>query len=290
MKNVFERDTLQPLSEKAKSLEKGEIYEHYKGLRYKLMSVGRHSESLEEVVVYQALYGDRDIWVRPLEMFLEHIDLDGKRISRFKQVRSDEGPRNHIALYLAGNIQKGHEKESQVFWTNEDREIIQNGLAPSQVSFLNPALRTDDLSDQKSVFGRDMTQVFCASVVFVDARERRGLGVGAEMMWAKMNRIPVLILAPQNSHYHKEEVTLLGVTVKNWMHPFVESLSDAIVEDLQQGIEWLKNFQLGKYKIKGPEFIHEAMNHYQKTQFPSDLPMREIFEKNPKLKEKILHN
>ncbi len=283
-------ELLQPLSEKGKSLEKGGIYEHYKGLLYKLISVGRHSESLEEVVVYQALYGNRDIWVRPLEKFLEHVDLDGKKVSRFKQAADDKEPLNHIALYLAGNIQKGHEKKSQVFWTNEDQEVIQKGLAPNNVSFLNPALRSDDLSDQKSVFGRDMTQVFCANVVFIDARERRGLGVGAEMMWAKINHLPVLTLAPQNSHYHKETATLLGVTVKNWMHPFVESLSDAVVEDLRQGVEWLKDFLLGKYQIKGPEFIHEAMKYYQTTQFPIDHPMHEIFEKNPQLQERILQS
>lgn len=194
----------------------------------------------------------------------------------------------HLAIYLAGNIQKGHEKGSQIFWTDADREIIQKGLAPAVVSFLNPALRTDDLSDQKSVFGRDMTQVFCANAVFVDARERRGLGVGAEMMWAKVNRIPVLTLAPGNSHYHKDEVTLLGVTVQHWVHPFVESLSDAVVGDLEEGVEWLKNLLLGKLEIKGAESIRDAMDHYQQTQFLQDVPMRELFEKNPSLREKVI--
>lgn len=192
----------------------------------------------------------------------------------------------HLAIYLAGNIQKGHEKESQVFWSDDDREIIRQGLAPAIVSFLNPALRTDDLSDQKSVFGRDMTQVYWANVVFVDVRERRGLGVGAEMMWAKMNGIPVLTLAPQNSHYFKDEVTLLGVTVQNWVHPFVESLSDAIVENVEEGVVWLRDFLQSKVEIKGPEFIHGAMAHYQSEQFPRDLPMQELFRQNPNLKKK----
>lgn len=281
------QELLQPISEKGKSLKKGNIYQHYKGFLYKLLSVGRHSESLEEVVVYQALYGDRDIWVRPLEMFLEHVDLEDQKVPRFKRLAKNTKPLTSIALYLAGNIQKGHEQESQIFWTNEDREILQKGLAPNQVVFLNPALRADDLSDQKGAFGRDMTQVFCANVVFVDARERRGLGVGAEMMWAKMHHLPVLTLAPKNSHYHQEELSVLGVTIKPWIHPFVESLSDAVVEDLQQGIAWLKGFLLGKRPIKGPEFIHETMKHYQTTQFPSDHPMREIFEEYPALQEKM---
>ena len=102
-----------------------------------------------------------------------------------------------------------------------------------------------------------------------------------------MNHIPVLTLAPKNSHYHKEEVTLLGVTVQNWMHPFVESLSDAVVEDVEEGVEWLKAFLAGKCTIKGPDSIRAAMDHYQNTQFSNDLPMREIFEKHPELHAKM---
>lgn len=281
-----QNDVLQPLSEAAKALKEGSIYEHYKGMRYRLLSVGRHSETLEEVVIYRALYGDKDVWVRPLEMFLETITKEGQEVPRFNKIEKSTKT-NQIALYLAGNIQKNHENESRVFWTNEDRKMIEQGLNPCSVSFLNPALRTDDLSDQKSVFGRDMTQVFCADVIFVDARERRGLGVGAEMMWAKMNRIPVLTLAPKNSHYHKEEVTLLGVTVQNWMHPFVESLSDEVVEDVEEGVEWLKAFLEEKCTIKGPDSIRAAMDHYQNTQLSNDLPMREIFEKHPELQAKM---
>lgn len=68
----------------AQSIIVGSIYEHYKGLRYKVLGVARHSESLEELIVYQALYGDNDIWVRPLGMFLENVKVDGKALPRFK--------------------------------------------------------------------------------------------------------------------------------------------------------------------------------------------------------------
>lgn len=74
---------LKPLSKKAKSLRLGK-YEHYKGNKYKVLSVARHSETLEELVVYQALYGERGIWVRPLGMFLEKVKVNNKLIPRFK--------------------------------------------------------------------------------------------------------------------------------------------------------------------------------------------------------------
>ncbi len=67
----------------AKTIIIGSIYEHYKGRRYKILAVGRHSETLEELVVYQALYGEGDVWVRPLTMFLENI---GDSQPRFKML------------------------------------------------------------------------------------------------------------------------------------------------------------------------------------------------------------
>lgn len=59
-------------------------YKHYKGKRYEVIGIGRHSETLEEMVVYRALYGNHDLWVRPIRMFLEKIEVNGKKISRFK--------------------------------------------------------------------------------------------------------------------------------------------------------------------------------------------------------------
>lgn len=61
-------------------------YRHYKGNEYEVIGVAKHSETLEEIVVYQALYGDKQIWVRPLKMFLEEVELDGKKIPRFSRI------------------------------------------------------------------------------------------------------------------------------------------------------------------------------------------------------------
>ncbi len=65
------------------SLKLGE-YGHYKGKRYRVIGVAQHSETLEELVVYQKLYDDRGLWVRPLKMFLEDVEVEGKKVPRFK--------------------------------------------------------------------------------------------------------------------------------------------------------------------------------------------------------------
>ena len=62
------------------------LYEHYKGNKYKVIGVAKHSETLEEMVVYQAQYGDFGIWVRPKEMFFEDVEVDGQIIPRFKKI------------------------------------------------------------------------------------------------------------------------------------------------------------------------------------------------------------
>lgn len=76
-----------PLSPLAKTIVRNSLYEHYKGLRYKVLSVARHSETFEELVVYQALYGEEGIWARPLAMFLENVTIDGKLQPRFKFIQ-----------------------------------------------------------------------------------------------------------------------------------------------------------------------------------------------------------
>ena len=70
-------------SEEARSIRIGSEWVHYKGKHYKVLAVARHSETLEELIVYQALYGDRGVWVRPLKMFLETISDNGVRKARF---------------------------------------------------------------------------------------------------------------------------------------------------------------------------------------------------------------
>lgn len=65
------------------------LYEHYKGPQYRVFAVARHSETEEEVVFYQALYGDYGFWVRPLSMFQESVEVDGEQVPRFALVQAE---------------------------------------------------------------------------------------------------------------------------------------------------------------------------------------------------------
>jgi hypothetical protein len=61
-------------------------YRHFKGNEYEVLHVAKHSETGEDLVVYRALYGEHGVWVRPLAMFIEEIERDGRRVRRFEYV------------------------------------------------------------------------------------------------------------------------------------------------------------------------------------------------------------
>lgn len=66
-------------------IKKGK-YRHFKGDEYEVLFVGKHSETLEEYVVYRALYGEREVWVRPATMWNETLTRDGKSFLRFTYI------------------------------------------------------------------------------------------------------------------------------------------------------------------------------------------------------------
>mgnify|MGYP003463372052 CR=1 FL=1 len=63
-------------------------YRHYKGGEYEVQGIATHSETGEQLVVYTPLYGSRGLWVRPLSMFLETVDHEGKELPRFSYLGS----------------------------------------------------------------------------------------------------------------------------------------------------------------------------------------------------------
>ncbi len=71
------------------ALKKG-IYRHFKGNEYELVGIAKHSETLENFVVYKALYGERGIWVRPFALFIEEIERDGYKGPRFAWIRNEQ--------------------------------------------------------------------------------------------------------------------------------------------------------------------------------------------------------
>lgn len=72
--------------ENTRIIKENTKYKHFKGMEYLVLHLGKHSETLEDMVVYKALYGEYGIWVRPLSMFLEQVERDGKTFNRFDEI------------------------------------------------------------------------------------------------------------------------------------------------------------------------------------------------------------
>ena len=69
-------------------------YRHYKNKDYTVLGIAKHSETQEELVVYRQEYGDRGLWVRPKQMFLETVEVGGKMIPRFQYIGAAEDREN----------------------------------------------------------------------------------------------------------------------------------------------------------------------------------------------------
>ncbi|MDE6583507.1 MAG: DUF1653 domain-containing protein [Clostridia bacterium] len=67
------------------AVEVGAIYKHYKGNCYKVIAIAKHSETLEDLVVYQALYDEGLVWVRPISMWNETVEINGQKVLRFSK-------------------------------------------------------------------------------------------------------------------------------------------------------------------------------------------------------------
>ncbi len=76
------------MSERKTEIQPGR-YRHYKGRDYQVIDIATHSETEEKLVVYRCLYGDRSLWVRPLAMFRETVEVAGEQVPRFMFVSED---------------------------------------------------------------------------------------------------------------------------------------------------------------------------------------------------------
>lgn len=65
----------------------GQKYKHFKGNEYLVLHLAKHSETEQDMVVYQALYGERGIWVRPISMFEEKVEMNGEMVNRFEEIK-----------------------------------------------------------------------------------------------------------------------------------------------------------------------------------------------------------
>lgn len=140
-------------------------------------------------------------------------------------------PLKKIHIFLSGSVHKGSEdkRESNFFWSHKDEYILKEGITLAEVIILNPNTITIPKWEFKDRYISDLEMVLKSDVMIVDARTKKGIGVGAEMMIAHYETIPVYSIATPESHYRKE-ISITESKQIEWIHPFVFGLSHSIHE------------------------------------------------------------
>jgi len=185
----------------------------------------------------------------------------------------------NIKIYCSGSIHKGSGDSKKLAWTDVERGQVQSGASPGYITFLNPDDPSPDLSDTMANFGRDLYQVHLADAVVVDGRERRGIGIGIEIMASRIFRTLLVVVVPRNTYYRMDSVTYRGSNVRDYVHPHLRSLADVIVETFEEAGRWIyENAKTKQVEPKGIDVVDEAMSVYKERLLPHDKPMRDLAE------------
>ncbi len=166
-----------------------------------------------------------------------------------------------MRIYLCGGIRKD-ENDQKVVWTGQDKETIRGVMGG--VELLDPQ-RTPELSDPMAAFGCDLRDVREADALLVDMRQRRGIGIGAEMAIARFMGKPVVSVCPRNSHFRRDTLEHRGCAVRDWVHPFMFGLSDFIAESVEEAAEWLREWKDKGTDVKDGSFVEEAIRHFERS-------------------------
>lgn len=185
-----------------------------------------------------------------------------------------------ISVYCSGSIAKGVRDQKRLCWTDVERRQVAAGAAPCEVVFLNPDDPIPDAGNTLGQFGRDIYQVMVATAVIVDARVRRGIGIGVEMAAAVALGTPVIVVAPPNSQYRSDVLEYRGVRVDNYVHPHVAALATEVVDDFAAAGRALPTLA-DRLTVPGPRpaWLAAALTEYETNVLSIDPPMLDALQR-----------
>lgn len=173
---------------------------------------------------------------------------------------------------------KGAQDAKKLCWTDRERSELQDAASPLGIDFLNPDDPVADLGNTEALFGRDMYQVQLADFVVVDARERRGIGIGIEIMASRVFGTPLVAVAPRGSYYRMGRVEYRGSVVDDYVHPHLAVLADVIVDSFSEAGSWIAS-HFGRVTAKPVGLLDDCIRRYSVELLPSDAPMKRILER-----------
>ena len=166
-----------------------------------------------------------------------------------------------LKICLIGSIPKGDDvRENWKDWKVEYKEKLSQ--IPNVEITDGDAWRDETKSLQ--LVGHDANLVKTADIIIVDSKKKLGAGTAQEMVIAKYFKRPVISIIPKDTHHRRSNIVFDGTEIDDWIHPFLLTFSDLVVENIDDCIEWIKEFSKNpeSKKIKDITIIDEAINSY----------------------------
>jgi len=176
-----------------------------------------------------------------------------------------------MKIYLAGKVAKGAEIGRTLDWRSEYMAKLSRY---NNLEFMSPEDPGLDESKPFEIFGHDCYQVREADIILINASEKLGVGTAQEMVIAKYFNKYVFSILPKDTHHRRSNLQMHAVLVKDWIHPFIYSMSDMIFESLD---DFIQHFGQGEkltlpFQAKQITIIEEGIAEYIKNCPSADRP------------------
>lgn len=168
-----------------------------------------------------------------------------------------------MKIYLIGSVPKGDKEEAEFYNWRADYEKILNKLF-TDAEYVDPYKRDLDENDFFLIFGFDCKHIIESNLLILNAETRVGVGSAQEMIIAKYFKIPVVTVLPKDTHHRRSNVMFRGHNIKDWIHPFIFSFSDFIIEDIRD-FEKIKDKVFSK-PPKDISVIDDSMDYFESKQ------------------------
>ena len=167
-----------------------------------------------------------------------------------------------IKIVLLGSLPKGdNARKTFIDWKQEYIEKIKKAIP--QAIFIHGDLISDK-EGSEVVVGHDLWLVKHADIVIVHATAKIGAGTAQEIVLAKAFKKPVISVIPKDTHHRKSNVVFHGTLLEDWIHPFLDVSSDAVAENIDEVITWIKKYILNPTKIKDFSVFDNSIATFEK--------------------------
>jgi len=139
-----------------------------------------------------------------------------------------------MKIYLAGKVPKQDDEKFEDWRALYKECIVNSNFSKEKIEFTDPMDKDLDESNFEMVYGHDCSLIRNCDLVIVNAKEKTGIGTSQEILIAKYYKKYVVTVVPENTIYNRRNITLMGRNIKKWIHPFVYTSSDLIIEDIKK--------------------------------------------------------